>query len=172
MFDNVTPEMAQRVVTGVKGHLSHAEIDRVLKMPVQTARHTALFGFHPTAPTHVRDLAYEVELVRQARAAAIEKLEQIPAPEPPTGTLGLQRPAKKITSTNVNLVVDAIESGAQLGRINAALHMGPTEIRRIAKEGKHPNASTVAKSISRAIQTRDTKKETTRKLLASAVATA
>lgn len=171
MFDNVTPEMAQRVVTGVKGHLSHAEIDRVLKMPAQTARHTSLFGFHPTAPTHVRDLAYEVELVRQSRQATVEKLEQLPTPEPPTGTLGLQRPAKKITSTNVNLVVDAIESGAQLGRINAALAMNPNGIHCIAKEGKHPNASDVAKRISRAIEARDNKKATTRQLL-SAVATA
>ena len=169
MFNNLTPETAQKIVTGIKGHLSATDVDRVLNNPIHTSRNASLFGFHPAAPNHVRDLAYEIELVRQKRTETVQKLEQIPSAEPPKGTLGLQRPSKTITTTNVQLVVEAIESGAQFARINEALDLNGTNgVTRLAKEGKHPNASSTLKRISTAMDTRNSKKSSTKKLLAVA----
>ena len=167
MFNNLTRETAQKIITGIKGHLTATDIDRVLHNPLNTSRNASLFGFHPAAPDHVRDLAYEIELVRQKREETIQKLEQIPSTEPPKGTLGLQRPSKAINTNNIQLVVNAIESGVQFVRINDALDLNNTNgIKHLAKEGKHPNASQTLKQIARAIDTRQTKKDSTKKLLA------
>ncbi len=167
MFNNLTPETAQKIVTGIKGNLTATDIDRVLHNPMNTSRNASLFGFHPEAPAHVRDLAYEIELVRQKREESIQKLEQIPSTVPPKGTLGLTKPSKAINRNNVQLVVDAIESGVQFIRINYALDLNQTNgITRLGKEGKHPNASMVLKQIARAMDNRQDKKASTKKLLA------
>ena len=167
MFNNLTPETTQKIVTGIRGNLTATDIDRVLHNPINTSRNASLFGFHPEAPTHVRELAYEIELVRQKREESIQKLEQIPSTVPPKGTLGLRKPSKGINNINVQLIVDAIESGAQFTRINTALDLSQTNgITHLSKEGKHPNASIILKQIARAMENRQSKKASTKKLLA------
>lgn len=166
MFNNITPETAQHITTGIQGYLTTSAVDKILGNPQNTSRNASLFGFHPAAPDHVRDLAYEIEIIRQKRENAINNLTYIPPHNPYKTTLNLKKRSKPITNENVHLIVEAIKSGAQFIQIDRALDLNTVRgIRHIAKEGTHPNADTALKLITAAVKERDSKKHSTKKLL-------
>lgn len=164
MFNNITPDITEKMLTGIKTYIPNSNLDKILAQSPGTTRRATLFGFHPDSPEHIRDLAHEVETIRQHRADAVAKLESLPNA---TGTtLDLKRSAKKIDDSNVHLVVEAIQSGAQYSKISRALNM--SNIKLITDEARHPNASPAKKAIHNAIVTRELTKRSTRRKLQAA----
>lgn len=165
MFQTITKHDVSKILTGVKSYLSNSEIDTLIGLAPHTTTRASLFGFHPQAPDHIRDLATDIELIKEKRDQAVERLERLPKKQ--ATTLRSYRLSKTLDETTAELVADAITTGASLASIAHALDMASNRLHIIVKEATHPNASPDKKRIAQALKQRNETKEKARQLLSN-----